>query len=123
MSDKAWATLIAAAGVGLMLCLAVAPIVLGTYNVELALFDTTDAAVPMLCATVGFGLVVRYRWVVERTRDARSKKQRDAVRPADVPRSAGSRSMRLLRGARGVLTLAAWTAPTGRSASSKPSRS
>jgi hypothetical protein len=76
MSDRTWARLIAMAGIGVMLCGLVAATTLGSYNVELALFDTTAAAMPMICATVGFGLVVLCRFVFEVLRDVRSQRSR-----------------------------------------------
>jgi hypothetical protein len=85
MSDKAWARLIAMVGIGLMPGLVVAPVVLGSYDARAGLFDTTAAALPMICATVGFGLMVLCRLRFERWRDGRSKKQ---------SRSCGAKSWR-----------------------------
>lgn len=48
-------------GIGLMLCLAGVPLI----------FDPGNAAVPMICVTVAFGLAVLCRLVFEGIRDAR----------------------------------------------------
>jgi hypothetical protein len=64
MSDKAWERLIALAGIGLMLCLAVVPL----------FFGDVAAAVPMICLTIAFGLVVLCRVIFEGMRDQRRRR-------------------------------------------------
>jgi uncharacterized RDD family membrane protein YckC len=61
MTDRAWARLIAVAGIVLMLCLAVVPLI----------FDAGYAAVPMICVTAAFGMAVLCRLVFEGVRSGR----------------------------------------------------